>query len=233
MPPSCEQSVSAHLRKPRLPQTEVLDELIRADALPVGQKLVSLPVGEHDQNLRRADTAGDRAEHLRAFRMFLDVGQRPGASEQIQRQVGLRAILRPGTSASDFAVPAIEVHSKLTSGHTAVPDGAMLHELACTVDVELVFPTAVAAERNRIPDIGIEVAMVHRDGDDDFINPVVLHRDLCFDVDPRISGIVQVLADFPGEPPVLRHVVRLRRVRRHAPENTLIAYVKLCISDLM
>ena len=84
-----------NLRKPRLPQTEVLDELIRADALPVGQKLVSLPVGEHDQNLRRADTAGDRAEHLRAFRMLLDVGQRPGASKQIEREVGLRAILRP------------------------------------------------------------------------------------------------------------------------------------------
>ena len=192
MPPSCEQSVSAHLRKPRLPQTEVLDELIRADALPVGQKLVSLPVGEHDQNLRRADTAGDRAEHLRAFRMFLDVGQRPGASEQIQRQVGLRAILRPGTSASDFAVPAIEVHSKLTSGHTAVPDGAMLHELACTVDVELVFPAAVAAERDSVRNIGVEVAMVHRDGDHDFVDPVVPHRDLRLDIDTSVPSGVQM-----------------------------------------
>ena len=233
MPPSCEQSVSAHLRKPRLPQTEVLDELIRADALPVGQKLVSLPVGKHDQNLRRADTAGDRAEHLRAFRMFLDVGQRPGASKQIEREVGLRAILRPRRAASDLAVPAIEIHGELAAGDAAVPDGAVLHELACAVDVQFVFPAAVAAERDRIPDVGFEVAVVHRDGDHDFINPVVLHRDLCFDVDPRISGIVQVLADFPGEPPVLRHVIRLRSVRRHAPEDSLIAYAKFYISDLM
>ena len=233
MLPSCEEPVSAHLREARLPQAEVLDEFVWADAFAVRKKLVALPVGEHDQNLRRADTAGDRAEHLRAFRMLLDVGQRPGASKQIEREVGLRAILRPGRAATDFAVPAVEIHGELAAGDAAVPNGAVLHKLARAVDVQFVFPATIAAEGNSVPDIGIEMAVVHRDGDHDLVDPVVLHRDLSFDVDARIPRIVQVLPDFPGKPPVFRHVIRLRGVRRHAPEDALITYVKLCISDLM
>ena len=182
MLPSCEEPVSAHLREARLPQAEVLDELVRADAFAVRKKLVALPVGEHDQNLRRADTAGDRAEHLRAFRMLLDVGQRPGASKQIEREVGLRAILRPGRAASDFAVPAVEIHGELAAGDAAVPNGAVLHKLARAVDVQFVFPTSVAAKRDRVPDVGFEVAVIHRDGDHDFADPVILQRDLRFDV---------------------------------------------------
>ena len=100
---------------------EVLDDFFRADAFPVRKDLVSLPVGECDQNLRRADATGNRAEHLLAFRVFLDVGQRTSTSKQIQRQIGLRAILRPRTAAADLTVPTIEIHGKLTSGHTAVP----------------------------------------------------------------------------------------------------------------
>ena len=170
----------------------MLDELVRADALAVRQELIALPIREHDQNLRRADAAGDRAEYLRAFRVFLDVGQRPGASKQVQAEVRLRAVFRPGRAAADFAVPAIEVDCELTSGHTAVPNRAVLHELARAVDVELVFPAAVAAERDSVRNIGVEVAMVHRDGDHDFVDPVVPHRDLRLDIDTSVPSGVQM-----------------------------------------
>ena len=68
----------------------------------------------------------------------------------------------------------------------------MLHELARAVDVELIFPAAVATERDRIPDIGIEVAVVHGNGDHDFIDPVIPHRDLRFDIDSRVASGVQM-----------------------------------------
>jgi len=37
--------------------------------------------------------------------------------------------------------------------------------------LELVFAAAVATERDRVPDVGFEVAVVHGDGDHDFLNP--------------------------------------------------------------
>ncbi len=68
----------------------------------------------------------------------------------------------------------------------------MLYELARAVDVQLVFPAAVAAERDRVRNIGIEVAVVHGDGDYDFVDPVVLQRDLRLDVDASVPSGVQM-----------------------------------------
>ena len=64
--------------------------------------------------------------------------------------------------------------------------------------------------------------MVHRDGDHDLVNPVVLQRDLRLDVNARVPGVVQVLPDLARQPPVLRHVIRLRSVRRHPAKSSLL-----------
>ena len=92
----------------------MLDDLFRADAFAVGQELVVLPVIERDQNLRRPDSAGDRTEHFRAVRMLLDVGQSTSTSEEVQRQVGLGAVLVKNCSSSDFLVASIEIHGELS-----------------------------------------------------------------------------------------------------------------------
>ena len=170
----------------------MLDDFFRADAFPVGEELVALPIRQHDQNLRRTNAARDRAERLRAVGVLLDVGQRTSSRKQVQRQVGLRAVLRPRRAPTDFAVTPVEIHGEFATGNAAVPDWTMLHELARAVDVELVFPAAVATECDRVPDVGFEVAVVHGDGDYDFVDPVVLQRDLRLDVDASVPSGVQM-----------------------------------------
>lgn len=154
---------------------------------------------------------------------MLDVGERLRSCQQIQRQVGFRAVLGPGRAAADLAVAAVEVHRQLTAGRAAVADRTMLQIPPRAVDDELVVPVPAAAERDDVGDIVVIVFLRHRNGDHDLVDLVVPERDLRLDVDPCVMRIVEMLADLPGKPPVFRHKLCFRSIDCHTPGDALIA----------
>ena len=54
----------------------------------------------------------------------------------------------------------------------------MLHEPSRAINVQFVFSASIAAEGHGSRDVGVEVAMIHGDGDHDFVNPARALRGL-------------------------------------------------------
>ena len=81
---------------------------------------------------------GDGTVYFRAVGMLLDIRYSPRSCKEVQRKICLRAILSPGTAATNHAVAAVEIHCQFSAGRAAVADGTMFHKPPCTVDGEFV-----------------------------------------------------------------------------------------------